>query len=287
MKKWFKPVAMSCATLGLAALLYAGAPSDASAAPADDVKMQVNDSLVSFPETGPVMSPAGSVLVPLRAVAEQIGFKLDYSMQGSTVSLTMSDGKRSISLRTGSPDATVNGKSVKLETAPAFMNSATYVPLRFVSESLGYLVQWDNDNRIAILSLDGRYHAPAWYAPPKKSSADLLLETAQTYLGIRYQWGGTTPAGFDCSGFVNYVFDQYGIDLPRTSRGMYDSAGYSTVGLAPGDLVFFSIGGSTTHVGIYLGNELFISSTTSSGVKIDSISSSYWGKRFIGAKRVM
>lgn len=288
MNNLFRTVAYSCATLGLAALLYASTPSEASAAPVDmSVKLQVNDSLVAFPEAGPMMSPAGTLLVPLRVVAEQMGYKVDWAMEGANIKLKLSDVKRSISLQTGSSDAVVNSQPVKLETAPAIVNNTTYVPLRFISESFGYLVQWDNANQLAIIGQDGKYHAPAWYAPPKKSTSDLLLETAQTYIGIRYMWGGTTPAGFDCSGFVNYVFDQYGLDLPRTSRDMYDNAGFQTVGLVPGDLVFFNIGKVTTHVGIYMGDERFISATTSRGVQIDSLNSSYWGSRFIGAKRVM
>jgi peptidoglycan DL-endopeptidase LytE len=289
LKRFMKTVIWSFAVGGFAAALSFSAPSEAQASAAADygVKLQVNDSLVWFPESSPFLNASGTLLVPIRAVAEKMGYHVDGVVEGSNVSLKLSDSKNTVTFKTGSTEAVVNGKPIKMDTAPLFSGGTTFVPLRFLSESFGYIVQWDDANAVAIIGQDGNYHSPAWYAPPKKTQSDLLLETAQTYIGVRYMWGGTTPGGFDCSGFVNYVYDQYGIDLPRTSRSMYDSVGTSTVGLAPGDLVFFNIGKVTTHVGIYLGDERFVSATTSRGVQIDSLSSGYWGSRFIGAKRVM
>ncbi|TMV43605.1 cell wall lytic activity [Paenibacillus mesophilus] len=275
---------------------------DASAFPAEQgVKVQVNDQLVSFPEAKPFIDSDGQTLVPMRSVFEAMGYRLDWSMDKGQGSIAAQDTKaKKLEIKTGAGEAMLNGKPVKLQNGAQMREGTVYVPLRVVSETLGYIVQWDNDNGIAIIGQDGKYHAPAWYAaptaaapvvaaytPPTPTVADKVTSTAQTLLGIRYVWGGTTTKGFDCSGFVNYVFDQYGIDLPRTSLEMYDSAGQSVVGLQTGDLMFFKIGKATTHVGIYLGEGQFVSATTSAGTKIDSVYSNYWGSKFIGAKRVI
>lgn len=123
--------------------------------------------------------------------------------------------------------------------------------------------------------------------PVKK--ADVIIATAKKYIGIPYLWGGTSPeTGFDCSGYVQYVFAQNGISLPRVSRDQY-KVGTSVAfnDLQPGDLVFFSIAGNgiVDHDGIYIGNGQFINSSSSKGVTIYNIGP-YWKSVYVGAKRV-
>ncbi|RKN65160.1 cell wall lytic activity [Paenibacillus ginsengarvi] len=267
-----------------------------------EVKVQVNDALVAFPETQPFIDVSGQTLVPARPLFEAMGYKLDWRMNNGQIAVLMqnADHTKTIEAETGKNEWKVDGKPVKLTSAAMNKQGTLFIPVRAVSELLGSIVQWDADNDIAIIGQDGKYHAPAWYAPPAPAPAaaavaaaytptvaDKVASTAQNLLGIRYVWGGTTTKGFDCSGFVNYVFDQYGVELPRTSLDMYDNVGQSVIGLQTGDLVFFKIGKSTTHVGIYLGDGQFVSATTSSGTKIDSVYSSYWGSKYIGAKRVL
>lgn len=119
---------------------------------------------------------------------------------------------------------------------------------------------------------------------------DGIIAKANSLLGTPYLWGGTTPNGFDCSGFTQYIFASQGIDLPRTSQDQAKVGTSVSYGdLKPGDLVFFSTAGNGTidHVGIYLGNSQFISATTHKGVAIYPLTLSYWLNAYKGAQRVL
>ncbi|HHV65680.1 MAG TPA: C40 family peptidase [Peptococcaceae bacterium] len=122
------------------------------------------------------------------------------------------------------------------------------------------------------------------------SKASALVNTAKQYLGVKYLWGGTTPdKGFDCSGYVKYVYEKHGITLPRVSRDQYNTGtAVAFANLQMADLVFFSFDGDkvTDHVGIYIGNGQFIHASSSKGVTISSFSS-YWQSRYLGAKRIL
>jgi cell wall-associated NlpC family hydrolase len=110
------------------------------------------------------------------------------------------------------------------------------------------------------------------------------------YFGTRYRFGGQTPAGFDCSGFVRFMYDKaFNMHLPRSSREM------SAIGnkvkkdeLQPGDLVFFHTKGQhINHVGIFIGNDTFIHSSLSKGITEDRLQQNYFEKRFAGAVRLL
>ncbi|UOF89319.1 NlpC/P60 family protein [Fodinisporobacter ferrooxydans] len=119
-------------------------------------------------------------------------------------------------------------------------------------------------------------------------SANQIVSIAGQYTGVPYAWGGTTPSGFDCSGYTQYVFSQAGVSLNRTSQGQFSQGmSVSRSELKPGDLVFFSTyGPGATHVGIYIGAGLFIDAEDS-GVRVSSLSNTYWGPRYIGARRIV
>jgi len=124
--------------------------------------------------------------------------------------------------------------------------------------------------------------------------ADSILERGMSLIGTRYRFGGTSEAGFDCSGFIGYLFrEEAGMTLPRSTREMINLNAplISRNNLKPGDLLFFSTRGRgrVSHAGIYLGDDQFIhsSSSRSGGVRVDSLDDTYWSKTFIEAKRAL
>lgn len=115
--------------------------------------------------------------------------------------------------------------------------------------------------------------------------ADLIIAEGKKYIGTPYVWGGSTPQGFDCSGFLSYVFARNGKSLPRTVETIWN-AGQPVSTLQKGDLVFFeTYKTGPSHAGIYLGNRQFLHAGSSTGVTISSLDNSYWSPRYLGAKR--
>ena len=134
---------------------------------------------------------------------------------------------------------------------------------------------------------------PAPASPPAaagSNSGSTIVGIASKYLGTRYVWGGHSPAGFDCSGFTWYVYQQAGLYLP-----MHDLWGQLQAGprikqdsLQPGDLVFFenTYTWGLSHVGIYIGGGRFIHAASEwQGVRVNALSDSYWSARYFGASR--
>jgi len=132
-------------------------------------------------------------------------------------------------------------------------------------------------------------------APSRNASAARVLPTAERYLGVRYRWGGTSPkTGFDCSGFVQYVFAKHGAHLPRTSREMASSGARVRPvwsALRPGDLVLFAEPGERiSHVAIYAGRRRIIHASGSGRrVRYDALDTKrgkWFARRMVSARRV-
>ena len=116
-----------------------------------------------------------------------------------------------------------------------------------------------------------------------------IVQMAQQYMGTPYAWGGSSPGGFDCSGFIYYIYSQFGISLPRMSDGQFEvGRAISGDNLLPGDLVFFTTyEPGASHVGIYLGGGRFIHASSAAGeVTITPLGKSYYQERYLGARRV-
>lgn len=116
-----------------------------------------------------------------------------------------------------------------------------------------------------------------------------ISTTALSLRGAPYRNGGTDPNGFDCSGFVQYVYGQHGVRMPRDVRQQYGLGNdIDPRQLEPGDLVFFTtVGPGASHVGIAVGGDQFIHAPSTTGVvRVENLSAQYWANRFVGAKRV-
>ena len=124
-------------------------------------------------------------------------------------------------------------------------------------------------------------------APAPAANNGSLLGIAHSLKGVRYVYGGSTTAGFDCSGFTRHVFQQAGRSIPRSAAAQYSATSrVSRAQAQPGDLIFFSLAGrGVNHVGIYLGGGNFIGSQTSTGVAVASINSGYWANKVVGFGR--
>ena len=125
---------------------------------------------------------------------------------------------------------------------------------------------------------------------PSTSIGETIVATAKQYMGAPYVYGGMSPSGFDCSGFVNYVYKLCGYSMSRVASSIYNNNGtyVEKANLQIGDLVFFASNSSSIgHVGIYIGNGQFIHSSSGAGcVVISDLSSNYYLKNYVGAKRI-
>lgn len=129
-------------------------------------------------------------------------------------------------------------------------------------------------------------------SPPETvplSRSHPAVELARNFLGTPYRFASADPLrGFDCSGLVHYVFGRLQVPLPRTPRDQFRKGlPISQSDLRPGDLVFFNTFAALSHVGIYIGEGLFIHAPrTGKVVSIEAMGSTYYRKRFAGARRV-
>jgi len=127
-------------------------------------------------------------------------------------------------------------------------------------------------------------------APVGATGGYEVTGTALRLRGAPYRNGGSDPAGFDCSGFVKYVFGENGISVPRTVSDQYRAGRkVDAQQLQAGDLVFFTtVSPGASHVGIVIGGDEFVHAPSGAGeVRVERLSASYWSTRFVGARRVL
>ena len=142
-------------------------------------------------------------------------------------------------------------------------------------------------------SSNGEATARQYTAPPANLPlGQQIVALALDYVGCKYVYGGASPSGFDCSGFTSYIYKSFGYSITRNASGQYRDNGVHVAksDLSYGDLVFFSSNGgkSVTHVGIYIGDNEFVhASTSSTGVIISRLDSTYYINVWFGAKRII
>ena len=125
--------------------------------------------------------------------------------------------------------------------------------------------------------------------PHADVASSAIVDTAMKLRGIRYRNGGSDPSGFDCSGFVQWVFASNGVPLPREVREQYGVGQKISLGdVQPGDLVFFeTVSRGASHVGVVIGADQFVHAPSSTGVvRVERFTATYWAKRFVGARRI-
>lgn len=185
---------------------------------------------------------------------------------------------------------TITGNSVRMRSGPG----TSYSVIGYYNKGIQVNVTGQTGSWYAVTykGLKGYISADYVKLGTSNALADQIVATAKEYLGTPYVWGGTSPKGFDCSGFVYYVYQQYGYQLQRRASLQYANNGVSVSKsqLQPGDLVFFSdsvdpIG----HVGMYIGNGYFIHASSGKGcVCITALEgSSYYVNHYAGAKRII
>lgn len=122
--------------------------------------------------------------------------------------------------------------------------------------------------------------------PAAPAASGGVISNAHSLTGSRYSYGGTTPAGFDCSGYTQFVFRRAGRSIPRSAAAQFGASRRVSLSEAqPGDLIFFNQSGSVDHVGIYLGGGRFIGAQSSTGVAVASFTSGYWSNYVAGFGR--
>ena len=193
---------------------------------------------------------------------------------------TESDGKSYVRVVEG---------PLNIRTAPS--TDSSKAGKLYTGRVVEVLEQLDGWYKIADGYISAEYVVAANASEAQTSGqAQALAEYALQYLGCRYVYGGSSPKGFDCSGFTSYIYKQFGVSIHRTASGQLNN-GYavSRSDLKPGDLVMFKSYGSkpASHVGIYIGGDEFVhSSAPGVGVVIDSLNSSFYSSTYVGARRV-
>lgn len=157
------------------------------------------------------------------------------------------------------------------------VNNATWRKLKKISHNVTVSNYANNKYNTQTKFIISKYDVP------------ILIKTAKSYIGVPYKYGGTNSKGFDCSGYLQYLFKKQGFNIPRTADEQYNlGVNVSKIkDLAPGDLVFFSENNEISHCGIYLGKGEFIHASTSQGIRVDALYNDYWKLRYAGGKRIV
>lgn len=225
------------------------------------------------------------LLIPLRPILEAMGTtNLEWDQGEGRI--TWQWEEEEYMLQIDNTSALSAGKEVELPQAPLIVRGHTLVPAKFLEEILQISIECNfPSRRFEIISRGGREGEQV------AEKRQQIVDTALKYQGVPYRWGGTGPGGFDCSGFVWYVFRENGIPLPRVSSEIYGlGKAVAREELLPGDIVFFEgYCSGPSHGTIYIGDGEFVHSPSEgycvSIARIDD--PEYWAPRYYGARRVI
>jgi cell wall-associated NlpC family hydrolase len=211
-----------------------------------------------------------------RAKAEQVQVVADRAAQRQSIEGQLSERNRLL--------ASIKDQIASLEAAERLRQERAAAEARARLSRVSTQAQ-DQSVQIAdSFSIPGDTDETFAAAPPSRYGG--VVGIAMQYLGVPYVWGGASPSGFDCSGFVSYVYSQMGVSLPHHAASQFSAGSpVSREALEPGDLVFFN---GLGHVGIYIGGGQFIHSPhTGDVVKISSLGDSWYASTYVGARRIL
>lgn len=215
---------------------------------------------------------------------------------GSSASTGGSSSSSSTILRQGMKGSAVSSLQQKLKNkgyfsagVTGYFGSITTSAVKSFQRANGLLVDGEaGPDTLNKLNSSSSKPSTSTGSSTSSSSASKVISYGKRFMGTPYVWGGSAPGGFDCSGFITYVYrNAVGVSLPRTVASIYQT-GTRVSSPQPGDIVFFeTYKPGASHAGIYLGNGQFLNASSSQGVTISSMSNSYWSKRYLGAKRYL
>lgn len=196
----------------------------------------------------------------------------------------------------------INFASLAASTQIGVVKCSTYLNVRqSCSTSAAVIGKLYNGNQVTIVgSISGWYNIDfgsktAWVSSSYvtlENKTTIVVQTAQSLIGVKYVFGGATPSGFDCSGYTMYVYSKVGITLVHSAATQStEGTAVSRSSLKPGDIVFFATGTTraVTHCGIYIGNNNVLQAETGSVQKVAqiSLSNSYWSSAYVSARRLI
>ncbi len=210
-----------------------------------------------------------------RAKAEQVQVVADRAAQRQSIQGQLAERNRLL--------ASIKDQIASLEAAERLRQERAAAEARARLSRVTLQAQDQSVQNIDSQFIPGATAETFAAAPPSRYGG--VVGIAMQYLGVPYVWGGSSPSGFDCSGFVSYVYSQMGVSLPHHAASQYSSGSpVSREALEPGDLVFFN---GLGHVGIYIGGGQFVHAPhTGDVVKVSSLYDSWYAATWFGARRL-